>query len=127
VTGSPYDPPAPLPPPLKDEGRDTVLCALDDIADPGGKGFRVGRRKPLFVLRKDGAVYGYRNACPHTGVSLDWQPDVFLSPDKRWAMCSMHCALFRIEDGYCVAGPCVDRSLTPVKVRVDNGRVMLDE
>ena len=39
----------------------------------------------------------------------------------------MHCALFRIEDGYCVAGPCVDRSLTPVKLRIEDGRVMLDE
>ena len=45
-------------PELQDDlGRDTVLCALSDIADPGGRGFRIRGRNPIFVIRKDGALY----------------------------------------------------------------------
>jgi len=66
-------------PPLVDRGSDTVLCALDDLADPGSKGFRVGRRERMFVVRKDGQVYGYMNLCPHQGTTLDWKIDAFLT------------------------------------------------
>lgn len=111
--------------PIPDRGRETVLCRLDDIADPGGRGFRVGERAPLFVIRKGNAVFGYENCCPHQGTTLDWKPHTFLTVDRTEIICATHGALFRIEDGYCVAGPCPGASLTPVAVRVENGQVML--
>ena len=113
-------------PSIKDRGRDTVLCALDELADPGGRGFVVEGRAPMFVIRRGDAVYGYENVCPHRGMPLDWKPDTFLTVDKTEIICATHGALFRIGDGECVAGPCPGARLTPVPVRVDGGLVMLE-
>ncbi len=103
-----------------------VLCALDDIPNPGGKGFALADREPFFVIRTGDVVRGYLNTCPHQGTPLDWKPDTFLSHDKALIQCSTHWARFRINDGECVAGPCVGKSLRPVAVRIDGGAVVLD-
>jgi nitrite reductase/ring-hydroxylating ferredoxin subunit len=102
----------------------TVLCRLDEIPDPGGKGFTFGEgktREEIFVLRKGGKVYGYVNRCPHAGVPLDWTPDRFLDHTNTLIMCATHGALFGIEDGLCVAGPCKGRSLAAIDVTVASG------
>ena len=101
-----------------------VLCPLDDIPDPGAKGFEPTDGRPFFVVRVGGAVYGYVNSCPHLGPTLEWKDDAFLTRDKEHIQCSMHGALFRLEDGYCVWGPCAKRSLTPVAVAVEDGMVV---
>jgi nitrite reductase/ring-hydroxylating ferredoxin subunit len=103
-----------------------ILCALADIADPGGKGFAPAGRKAFFVIRAGGEIRGYLNTCPHQGTTLDWKPDTFLTHDKSLIQCSTHWARFRITDGECVAGPCLGKSLVPVAVRVRGGNVVLD-
>ena len=113
-------------PPLEDKGTDTILCALTDIEDPGGKGIRVGRRERMFVIRQGDAVFGYMNLCPHQGTTLDWKPDAFLTVELDYILCATHGAFFKIEDGMCVAGPCLGRSLAPIKVRVEDGNILLD-
>jgi nitrite reductase/ring-hydroxylating ferredoxin subunit len=113
--------------PIEDKGPGTVLCPLGNLPDPGGKGFQVGARERFFVIRRGEAVYGYVNICPHQGVTLDWRPDTFLTYDKSLIQCSTHGAVFEIDTGLCVAGPCVRRRLAPVRVRVENGVVVLDE
>tara|TARA_B100000029_G_scaffold471771_1_gene511718 strand:+ start:615 stop:971 length:357 start_codon:yes stop_codon:yes gene_type:complete len=114
-------------PPLEDKGTETVLCALTDIEDPGGKGIRVGRRERMFVIRQGDQVFGYMNLCPHQGTTLDWKPDAFLTVEKDYIMCATHGALFEKETGVCVWGPCQGRMLAPIKVRLEDGLVMLDE
>lgn len=99
-----------------------VLCRLEDIEDGEGKGFALkqdGARQEIFVVRDGTQVFGYRNLCPHAGTNLDWQPDRFMNGDGSYIMCHTHGALFRIEDGFCVAGPCAGMSLTPVAVALD--------
>lgn len=103
---------------------------MRDIPDPGSRGFRVecgGELQSIFVVRRGGAVYGYVNHCPHTGLSLDWLPDQFLDREGALIVCATHGALFRIEDGYCVGGPCAGDSLRRVSLRVDGGQVIIDE
>jgi len=39
----------------------------------------------------------------------------------------MHGALFEIDTGACVAGPCMGKALRALPVRVTQGYVMLDE
>jgi nitrite reductase/ring-hydroxylating ferredoxin subunit len=107
----------------------TVVCRLEDIEDPGSKGLTVsiaGRLQEIFIVRRGGSVFGYLNSCPHTGGPLDWTPDRFLDLDGRHIQCAMHAALFRIEDGRCIAGPCNGDRLTPVHVEVEAGVVRLD-
>lgn len=107
-----------------------ILCALDELEENASKGFSVqlqGAERAIFVVRRDGQVYGYHNICPHRGTSLDWMPDRFLDPDRELIQCATHDARFQIEDGMCVAGPCLGQSLTPVPVAVVEGRVVLSE
>jgi len=101
-----------------------VLCALDDIPDPGGKGFTLAGRPPFFVVRTGDRVRGYLNTCPHQGTPLDWKPDTFLTYDKSLIQCSTHWAKFSIEDGQCVAGPCLGKSLGSIAVRIVGGNVV---
>ena len=112
---------------LDDRGRETVLCALGDIPDPGGKGFRIAGRARIFVIRSGDDAYGYVNVCPHQGTTLDWKPDAFLTLDKGLIQCATHGARFEIATGACAGGPCDGRALTPVPLRIEDGRVMLDE
>ena len=103
-----------------------ALCRLDDIPEGEARGFAVdpaelgepeepgGRPLDLLIARRGEAVFGYVNSCPHVGSPLDWTPDRFMSPDRRHLMCGTHGALFRIEDGFCVHGPCAGKQLRPI-------------
>ena len=107
-----------------------ALCRLDDIADPGAKGFVFGdgaAREEIFVVRQGGAVYGYVNSCPHQGTPLEFLDDRFLTADKTLILCSTHGARFAIATGDCVAGPCAGRSLRRVRVEIENGAVALTD
>ena len=44
----------------------------------------------------------------------------------RRLICSNHGALFRVEDGLCIFGPCHTRSLARVPIRVAEGMIVLD-
>ena len=106
--------------------RRRLLCRLDEIEDPGSRGFEdVPGEAPLFVVRRGGEVFAYRNVCPHYRAPLDWKPDAFLTRDRRLILCSMHGALFDIANGVCVEGPCPGQALTAVSVTVTGGRVYL--
>jgi nitrite reductase/ring-hydroxylating ferredoxin subunit len=107
-----------------------VVCALHELADPGAKGFTMGRGDwPLrgFVVRHGAVVRAYVNHCPHAGFPLNWSPDAFLAPEAPMILCSMHGALFEVESGLCISGPCQGLGLRPLAVRVERGYVMLDE
>ncbi|PIE20845.1 MAG: (2Fe-2S)-binding protein [Neptuniibacter caesariensis] len=101
-----------------------TLCRINDIPEPGARGFEIEGRK-LFAVRYRGAVYVYENNCPHRNIPLEWQPDQFLDYDKIYIQCATHGALFQIETGLCISGPCVKDSLTPVKVSIEDGNIRL--
>jgi len=105
------------------------LCRLDEIVEPGSRGFRIGsgsETRAVFVVRHGGRVVAYENSCPHLGSPLDWVPDRFLDLEKRHILCATHGALFRIEDGLCVSGPCAGKSLKPVRMRIEAGSLYLE-
>lgn len=102
----------------------TFICNIDEIPDPGSRGFQVqvnDEEVSIFIVHKDGQVYGYINRCPHTGANLDWQAHQFLDMDQAFIQCATHDALFEIDTGRCVSGPCVGDFLTPVRVTLDHG------
>lgn len=107
-----------------------VLCALEEIAEGGARGFTVGEGDwPLHgvLVRVRGAVYAYRNHCPHAGHPLNLRPHQFLTADAALLLCSSHGAMFDKETGFCLAGPCPGKSLTPIGVKVERGYVILTE
>jgi nitrite reductase/ring-hydroxylating ferredoxin subunit len=81
----------------------------------------------VFLVRRGERVFAYRNQCPHALVHLDHPPGDFFSLDRQHLQCAFHGALFRVEDGFCVAGPCRDRSLRPFPIRVEDGVVFAAE
>ena len=106
------------------------LCRFDDLADPGSREFKWGTGIwPLefFAVRKGGRVRGFVNRCPHAGNPLNWQPDRFLNLDGDLILCNSHGALFRIDDGVCVGGPCPGEALEAVRLRVEDGMVVVEE
>jgi nitrite reductase/ring-hydroxylating ferredoxin subunit len=104
--------------------RPRALCRLDELADPGSRGFAI-EGEEIFIVRRGRLVAGYVNSCPHTRGPLDWVPDQFLDLERRHILCATHGALFRIEDGHCLAGPCVGDKLTAVAVEIVDGVVVL--
>lgn len=97
------------------------LCALADIPD----GEAIGVVDPdgeVVLVRQGQQVLAYRNRCPHLGIELNFMPDVFLDTEQRYIQCANHSALFQIEDGLCVFGPCQGESLVAVAVQlIDDG------
>jgi len=104
----------------------TVLCRLDEIPEPGSKGLSY-QGHSLFAVRSNGGVYLYRNRCPHLGIELHWQEDQFLDVEETLIQCATHGALFIIESGECVSGPCLGQTLQALRCRVENGELLLDE
>ena len=100
------------------------LCRLDDITDGGSAGFTVAETLVLAVRQGD-AVYAYVNSCPHVGTPLDMWPGRFLTKDGEHILCATHGALFHIEDGQCIAGPCVGRGLKAIDVAVQSDKVKI--
>jgi nitrite reductase/ring-hydroxylating ferredoxin subunit len=103
------------------------ICKLSELAARPALTITCGEgnaQREVFLLARDGAVVAYLNDCPHRHLPLNFHPDRFLDPEGAHILCTNHIALFRIEDGYCIEGPCPGRWLTPVAVRVDGGRVL---
>lgn len=99
------------------------LCQINEISDPGSKEFSImsGRHSiELFVVHYNASFYAYKNSCPHTGASLNWQEDQFLDLDKTFIQCSVHNALFEIDSGYCISGPCSGRSMEELTLTIKN-------
>jgi nitrite reductase/ring-hydroxylating ferredoxin subunit len=93
------------------------LCLLANLEDGRSKGFDpLGEgRDTMFVVRRGDRVFAYRDACPHYDFArMAWKKDEYLNADGSNIQCSAHGALFRIEDGSCVIGPCLGERLTPV-------------
>jgi nitrite reductase/ring-hydroxylating ferredoxin subunit len=110
------------------ELQEQCLGRFDEIDDPGCREFRIGDGDwPFrgFVVRRGDDVYAYQNFCMHVGHPLNWKPDSFLTKDGSRIICSSHGALYEIESGLCVAGPCPGKKLRAVDAEVRDGQVFV--
>ena len=99
------------------------LCHNKDIAELQTREFSVETDQgqlELFIVRQDNNVHAYQNHCPHLGIPLNWQPDKFLCLEGIHIQCSTHGALFKVDDGYCIVGPCAGQSLTALTLEHRN-------
>ena len=104
------------------------LCSYDELQDPGSKGLNIkvnGTELRLFIVKKNKDIFIYENSCPHTLGPLDWLPDNFLDIDKKYILCANHGALFQIDDGLCIDGPCKKQSLHVLPFVIDDGTIYL--
>ncbi len=107
--------------------NDRALCRLDDIPDGAARGFgpAPGGFIGLFAVRRGAEVFVYVNSCPHIGTSLDWAPDRFLTGDGARIVCATHGALFDIDGGLCVQGPCLGDQLEAVPAQIVDGVILV--
>jgi len=108
----------------------TPLMPLADVPEDDARGvvWRDGPRQRRFiVLRWQGEVIVYRNACPHAGTQLDWIPDRFFDRAKERLFCAAHGASFEPDTGLCIDGPCVGDRLERCAMEIVDGVVHLAE
>jgi nitrite reductase/ring-hydroxylating ferredoxin subunit len=87
--------------------KNNFLCQFNDIVENTSKGFCLSNNETVFAVKKEGQLFIYKNSCPHLGVELDL------------IQCSTHGALFLIENGECISGPCVGKALKAIPFTVD--------
>ncbi|MWV11654.1 Rieske 2Fe-2S domain-containing protein [Pseudomonas sp. R-28-1W-6] len=102
-----------------------LLCAPHELAEGQSRGFVV-QDQQLVAVRRDGRPYVYRNRCPHRGLSLEWRADDFLDASGSLLQCAHHGALFLIESGECLTGPCAGQSLQAVACREDRDGIWIE-
>ncbi len=94
------------------------MCDSKQLAEGKSLGFKINELS-ILAVRREGKVYAYKNRCPHRGVALEWLPDQFLDASASLIACATHGALFLIESGECVAGPCEGKSLSVIDCHED--------
>ncbi|BAN50611.1 Rieske (2Fe-2S) protein [Metapseudomonas resinovorans] len=103
-----------------------LLCRPVELAEGQSRGFVVDGLK-LLLVRRRGQVHAYENRCPHRGIPLDWAPDQFLDQSGSLIQCAAHGALFLIESGECVTGPCAGDFLEALECSEDAEGIWLLE
>lgn len=101
------------------------LSALEDGESTAVVANIKGEPRSLIVVRQGQSAFVYLNTCPHIGAPLDFEPGRFLNLEKDLIQCAMHGALFTIESGNCVAGPCLGKHLTPVPIQITKESIYL--
>jgi nitrite reductase/ring-hydroxylating ferredoxin subunit len=102
---------------------------LSDVGDPGAVELSWGDGEwplSLFVVRRGSDAFGFHNRCPHAGHELNLRAHEFLTREGDLILCRSHGARFRIEDGFCVLGPCVGAALRSLPVDIVAGDVVAE-
>lgn len=107
------------------------LCHWDEIPEGQSRGFQLPRTAPspplgVLGIKKGGQVFIYRNLCPHAFIPLEWVEHEFLTADRSLIQCANHGALFTIDSGQCIAGPCTGQALQPLAYTCDDNVIYVD-
>jgi ketohexokinase len=85
-----------------------------------------GKAESLILVKYQNTARAYVNNCPHANVPLDNMYKVEIDPRTLTMKCSVHDAFFRVEDGFCVSGPCQNQALKAVPIIIDDlGNIFL--
>ncbi len=104
---------------------EVFVCNSAELAEASSRGFELSGHK-FFILRKGGRCFAYSNACPHLGIPLEWVEHQFLDLSQSMIQCANHNALFVIETGKCVAGPCAGQKLRPLKLSERDQQIFIE-
>ncbi len=105
-----------------------LVCEIDELKASGSYGWESVVNNALvqcFIIYHQKKIVSYQNRCPHTGVNLEWVPHQFLDSKNEFIQCATHGALFEIENGLCIHGPCVGDRLEEVENTVIESKIYL--
>ena len=109
------------------------VCREEELQDGVVRTARLGQDADglpiLALLLRDesGSIVAYRNLCRHLPVPLDGGTGELLSEDGAYLICGTHGATYRIDDGYCVDGPCEGMALQRLYVREEDGNLFVSD
>jgi nitrite reductase/ring-hydroxylating ferredoxin subunit len=103
-----------------------LICQQADLIENKARGFDLDGKK-IIVIKRNQKIYAYMNQCPHLGINLEWETDQFMDFEDYFLQCSSHSALFQVEDGVCVSGPCIGQALMAVSTELKNDEIHLYE
>jgi nitrite reductase/ring-hydroxylating ferredoxin subunit len=81
----------------------------------------------IMLLEKEGKYFCYLNKCPHAGHPLNLERHKFLGPEETDIICRSHGARFSIDTGECFFGPCIDKGLIVLKIKVESACIFLSD
>jgi nitrite reductase/ring-hydroxylating ferredoxin subunit len=98
-----------------DNALPTWLCHLSDLPDGSARGFDpfARGRDTVFAVRRGASVRVWADRCPHHGTPMPWRKDAYLNAAGDRIVCAAHGALFEVDSGLCVQGPCLGERLRP--------------
>ena len=105
-----------------------LVCSLDDLKESGcysGENIVNNSPQQYFLIYHENNVYSYINRCPHTSANLDWLLNQFFDSRNEFIQCATHGALFRIEDGLCLKGPCSGDQLQTIENELIKNNIYL--
>ena len=106
----------------------TTLNALDEAGEGAALEIKFGQGRMAFSMIVLGTAAGPRafvNLCPHYSMPLDAGTGRFRNR-AGLLECLQHFALFRPNDGVCVAGACEGARLDAIPLAVDSeGRISI--
>ena len=82
-------------------------------------------REALLLLGSDGEPRAYLNRCRHLPIPIDSGSRQFLTKDGKHLLCGTHGALYQLDDGMCVAGPCLHLTLERLPIEIDQGELFV--
>ena len=97
--------------------------AADALAESHALAFTLtldGVSRQAFVVRAGGALYAYVDSCRHQSLPLDLGSGVVV--EHGLIPCRHHGAMYRVDDGVCVSGPCAGAALTRLALEQRDGR-----
>lgn len=103
---------------MQNKQKKHLVCSLEELKNSKCLGLEINldnATTQCFLVYHKNRVYSYVNHCPHTGVNLEWTPNQFLDTGNEFIQCSTHGALFDIENGLCLRGPCVGEQLKNIE------------
>ncbi len=103
-----------------------AICEINSIPDNGSCAVEFDQSS-FIVIKKREKIFIYINRCPHMHVPLNWEPNKFLDKSGDLIQCSTHGALFQIETGECLQGPCLGQSLQAIPHKIKDGEICIKE
>lgn len=104
------------------------ICMTEDIPEREARSFDLENGDIIFITQRDGIFFAYQNLCPHLQTELEFLENQFLDQDQEYIQCSTHGALFEVESGKCIFGPCEGDSLEKVAIKVhSDGGIYLED
>lgn len=78
-----------------------------------------GVSSSAFLIRRENDFYAYINKCAHIPVPLDYGDGEFYDDRVDAIVCKLHGACFKVDSGYCFAGPCMGEFLDSIEISQD--------